>query len=431
MGAGAASSLLVIAATAALASVLVAVAGTRRTPPPVVVLELLLGIVVGPAGPRAGPRRPDHRAVLGPGPRDAVLLRGLRDRPPAHPRPAGAAGGRGLAAVDRPGLRDRRRARGLGARRVVPLRGLGAGLDRARPPAADPARRRGAADAVRHPGARGRDGRRGRADPPHHARALHDAPGARGASCSSPSCCWRWPPGVLAVRSAESGWPLVQRGAGDERAAGRAHHRRARLRPRRARRGARPRHPPGRAGGGAHHPGRAAGPRDRRARVQARRGRLRLPHPVLLRGQRDALRPRRPDVASRRRPCGCRSSSRSSSSSAASRRSCSTAGVLDGRDRLALACLSATTLPIVVGITTLAVRDGHMRSANAAALVGAAILSALLFPLAGLRLRLGRAAPVPADAGATGAGGRRARRAGASRPAAGTACPRSGPTCGR
>jgi Kef-type K+ transport system membrane component KefB len=87
-------------------------------------------------------------------------------------------------------------------------------------------------------------------------------------------------------------------------------------------------------------------------------------------------------------------------------------GVLDGRDRLALACLSATTLPIVVGITTLAVREGHMRSANAAALVGAAILSALLLPLAGLRLRGGRGAPATAGAGATAAAGAPAGGAG-------------------
>ncbi|MGZ6313630.1 MAG: cation:proton antiporter [Candidatus Limnocylindrales bacterium] len=77
--------------------------------------------------------------------------------------------------------------------------------------------------------------------------------------------------------------------------------------------------------------------------------------------------------------------------------------VLGGRDRLALACLSATTLPIVVAITTLAVRDGHMRSANAAALVGAAILSALVLPLAGLALRRGRAEAIEvADAPAGG-----------------------------
>jgi hypothetical protein len=61
--------------------------------------------------------------------------------------------------------------------------------------------------------------------------------------------------------------------------------------------------------------------------------------------------------------------------------------VLGLRDRAALAFFSATQLPLVVAITTLAVEGGHMRTSTAAALVGAAILSTLLFPLAGLRLR--------------------------------------------
>jgi Kef-type K+ transport system membrane component KefB len=64
-------------------------------------------------------------------------------------------------------------------------------------------------------------------------------------------------------------------------------------------------------------------------------------------------------------------------------------GVLRPRDRAALACFSATQLPVVVAITTLAVHGGHMRSATAAALVGAAIISTVLFPLLGLRLRRG------------------------------------------
>jgi Kef-type K+ transport system membrane component KefB len=64
--------------------------------------------------------------------------------------------------------------------------------------------------------------------------------------------------------------------------------------------------------------------------------------------------------------------------------------VLDGRDRLALALFSATQLPLVVAITTIAVDAGRMRSATAAALVGAAILSTLIFPLVGLRVRSGR-----------------------------------------
>ena len=65
--------------------------------------------------------------------------------------------------------------------------------------------------------------------------------------------------------------------------------------------------------------------------------------------------------------------------------------VLDGRDRLALAFFCATELPLVVAITTLAIDDGKMRSSTAAALVGAAILSTLIYPLVGLRLRRGRA----------------------------------------
>jgi Kef-type K+ transport system membrane component KefB len=57
------------------------------------------------------------------------------------------------------------------------------------------------------------------------------------------------------------------------------------------------------------------------------------------------------------------------------------------RDRYALAVFSATQLPLVVAITTLAVDGGHMHSSTAAALVGAAIISALVYPLVGLRLR--------------------------------------------
>jgi Kef-type K+ transport system membrane component KefB len=65
---------------------------------------------------------------------------------------------------------------------------------------------------------------------------------------------------------------------------------------------------------------------------------------------------------------------------------------MDLRDRAALAFLSATELPLVVAITTLAVADGHMRHSTAAALVGAAVVSTLIYPLVGLRLRGSRAA---------------------------------------
>jgi Kef-type K+ transport system membrane component KefB len=56
-------------------------------------------------------------------------------------------------------------------------------------------------------------------------------------------------------------------------------------------------------------------------------------------------------------------------------------------DRLALAVFTATQLPLVVAITTVAVEGGHMRSSTAAALVGAGALSTLVGPLHGLRLR--------------------------------------------
>jgi Kef-type K+ transport system membrane component KefB len=57
------------------------------------------------------------------------------------------------------------------------------------------------------------------------------------------------------------------------------------------------------------------------------------------------------------------------------------------RERLALAFFSATQLPLVVAITTIAVDGGHMKSSTSAGLVGAAILSTLLFPFVGLALR--------------------------------------------
>src|SRR5918994_3957160 len=60
------------------------------------------------------------------------------------------------------------------------------------------------------------------------------------------------------------------------------------------------------------------------------------------------------------------------------------------RDRAALGFFCATELPLVVAITTLALDGGHMHESTAAALVGAAIISTLAFPLIGLRLRRDR-----------------------------------------
>jgi len=64
--------------------------------------------------------------------------------------------------------------------------------------------------------------------------------------------------------------------------------------------------------------------------------------------------------------------------------------VLPMRDRTALGVFCATELPLVVAITTLAQNVGEMRASTATALVGAAIISTLVFPLVGLRLRRDR-----------------------------------------
>ncbi len=65
----------------------------------------------------------------------------------------------------------------------------------------------------------------------------------------------------------------------------------------------------------------------------------------------------------------------------------------DLRDRAALGVLCATELPLVVAITTLALSLNEMRPSTASALVGAAIISTLVYPLIGLRLRRDRIVP--------------------------------------
>jgi Kef-type K+ transport system membrane component KefB len=67
--------------------------------------------------------------------------------------------------------------------------------------------------------------------------------------------------------------------------------------------------------------------------------------------------------------------------------------VLAVRDRVALAFFSATELPLVVAITTIAVSEGHMEVTTSAALVGAAVLSTAVYPLLGLRTRGSGVAP--------------------------------------
>ena len=64
-------------------------------------------------------------------------------------------------------------------------------------------------------------------------------------------------------------------------------------------------------------------------------------------------------------------------------------GVLERRERAALAFYSATELPLVVAITAIAVDAGHMETSTAAGLVGAAMLSTLIFPFAAAALLRG------------------------------------------
>ena len=65
--------------------------------------------------------------------------------------------------------------------------------------------------------------------------------------------------------------------------------------------------------------------------------------------------------------------------------------VLTRREQISLAFLSSTQLPLVVAITELATSAGHMRPSTAAALVSAAALSTLIFPLIGLRIAIAAA----------------------------------------
>lgn len=60
--------------------------------------------------------------------------------------------------------------------------------------------------------------------------------------------------------------------------------------------------------------------------------------------------------------------------------------VLSGRERSALAILQATALPLLVVITRIGLDSGRMHQDNATALVGAGMLSVLVFPLVGFRV---------------------------------------------
>jgi Kef-type K+ transport system membrane component KefB len=75
---------------------------------------------------------------------------------------------------------------------------------------------------------------------------------------------------------------------------------------------------------------------------------------------------------------------------------------LAARQRVEMTFITATTLPLLIALVEIGQRDGVMLPANAAALVGAGVLSVLVFPLVAVVLH--RSAPItPADVGITAA----------------------------
>ena len=68
------------------------------------------------------------------------------------------------------------------------------------------------------------------------------------------------------------------------------------------------------------------------------------------------------------------------------------------RQRVEMTFITATTLPLLIALAEIGLQDGVMLPATAAALVGAGVLSVLVFPLVAVRLH--RTAPLtPADVG--------------------------------
>ena len=68
------------------------------------------------------------------------------------------------------------------------------------------------------------------------------------------------------------------------------------------------------------------------------------------------------------------------------------------RQRVEMTFITATTLPLLIALVEIGQRDGVMLPATAAALVGAGVLSVLIYPL--IAVRLHRSAPLtPADVG--------------------------------
>ncbi len=72
--------------------------------------------------------------------------------------------------------------------------------------------------------------------------------------------------------------------------------------------------------------------------------------------------------------------------------------VLDPRERWQLSLITSTALPLLVAISEIGLRNGTMLPANAAALVGAGVLTVLVFPALAVVLRrppIVSNAPVP------------------------------------
>ncbi len=61
-------------------------------------------------------------------------------------------------------------------------------------------------------------------------------------------------------------------------------------------------------------------------------------------------------------------------------------GVLAPRERLQMTLLTATALPLLVALAAIGLANGHMLPENAAALVGAGVLSVMFFPAAAVQL---------------------------------------------
>lgn len=83
-------------------------------------------------------------------------------------------------------------------------------------------------------------------------------------------------------------------------------------------------------------------------------------------------------------------------------------------DRRALTLYSSTCLPLVVAITTIGLDEGALEKGEAAALVGAAMVSVLVFPLLALRVRAkaGKATKTPASGGGPSSGSGSGSRSG-------------------